>query len=257
MEAPKVRLPREAPLTQNTSEQRFVGALVDAQRAGAKSVDQGAYPGIDRAAAYRVQMATMTAVGATPGMFKVAVSPDATGSIAPIYASRVGNSGLRLSAAGVTGLEVEVGLQLAKDLPAGADPATAEAAIGRYFMGIEICGTRYLDRKAAAFDVGLSDNMSAFGYALDAVDWERGQEANGLPIELTFNGETIWNAPAKHGFGTVLASFFAYAALPQQPYALKAGTLITTGSLCGLVPTNGPGKGVARMGGHTVEVELV
>ena len=38
--------------------------------------------------------------------------------------------------------------------------------------------------------------------------------------------------------------------------ALKAGTLITTGSLCGLVPTNGPGKGVARMGGHTVEVQL-
>ena len=146
-----------------------------------------------------------------------------------------------------------------KDLSAetaNADEAAIIEAIDHYFVGIEVCGTRFADRKLAGVQAGLADNMSAFGYAIDPSDWEHGQNLDGLNIELTFNGETIWNKPPKHGFGTVLASLVAYAALLEQPYPLKAGTIVTTGSLCGLVPTNGPGKGVAKMGGHTVEVEL-
>jgi hypothetical protein len=239
-----------------TTETDLVNALADAQRAGSKSVDQSAYSGVDRAGAYRIQHATAKALGMSPGMLKVAIAPDKIGSVAPIYTGRVGDSGLRLSSSGVTGLEVEVGVVLARDLPPGSDAAAVEAAVGRYFMGIEVCGTRYADRTKAVYDAGLADNMSAFGYAIDPSDWEHGQNLDGLNIELTFNGETIWNKPPKHGFGTVLASLVAYAALLEQPYPLKAGTIVTTGSLCGLVPTNGPGKGVAKMGGHTVEVEL-
>mgnify|MGYP001179560724 CR=1 FL=1 len=241
-----------------TTENELAAALAAAQSAGTKSVDQSAYATLDRAGAYRVQLATAKALGVEPAMLKVAVAPDKIGSVAPIYAGRVGDSGkTRLPSANVTGLEVEVGVELKSDLPPGSDAAAVEAAVGRYYMGIEVCGTRYADRTKSAYDVGLADNMSAFGYVIDQSTWEHDGNLEGLHIVLTFNGETIWDKPAKHGFGTVLASVIAYAALPEQPYPLKAGTLVTTGSLCGLVQTSGPGKGVAKMGGHTVEVELI
>ena len=43
----------------------------------------------------------------------------------------------------------------------------------------------------------------------------------------------------------------------RPEYPLKAGTTITTGSLCGLVPTNGIGYVVARLGDETVEFDVV
>jgi 2-keto-4-pentenoate hydratase len=76
-------------------------------------------------------------------------------------------------------------------------------------------------------------------------------------VTLEFAGRQIYSAPARHGFGTVLASLAAYAKtqLPRLP--LKAGTMITTGSLCGLVLTEGPGHAVARLGDDVVEFDLV
>jgi 2-keto-4-pentenoate hydratase len=240
-----------------TTETDLVQQLVAAQRASSRSVDQDAFAAVDRAAAYRIQIATMQALGMTPAMFKAAVAPDGSGAIAPIFAGRVGDSGkLKLSAASVTGLEVEVGVVLSRDLPPGSDRAAVEAAIGRYFAGVEICGTRFLDRPKATYDGGLADMMSAFGYVIDPGDWEHGVDLTGIDIDLEFNGTTIYGAPAKAPFGGVLESVVAYAALKSQPYPLAAGTILTTGSMCGLVPTTGPGKAVARLGGHTVEVEL-
>lgn len=240
-----------------TIESELADRLIEGQRNGASAIDQDAYSGIARAAAYRVQAAVTSGLGMAPVMFKVAVSPTGDGAIAPIYAGRVGDSGvLKLASAGVVGLEVEIGLVLARDLPPRADRAAVEAAVGRYFMGIEICGSRYADRKKAPFDTGLADSMSAYGYAMGRADWERGTNLDGLELELDFRGATIFSGVPKHGFGGVLEALVAYAGLSSQPHPLAAGTVLTTGSLCGLVPTSGPGAAVARMGGHVVEVEL-
>lgn len=240
-----------------TTETDLVQQLVAAQRASSRSVDQDAFAAVDRAAAYRIQAATMEALGTSPAMFKVAVAADGTGTIAPIFAGRVGDSGkLKLSSASVTGLEVEVGVVLARDLPPGSERAAVEAAIGRYYMGIEICGTRYVDRKKATYDGTLADSLSAFGYVIDPASWERGADLTGVEVELAFDGATLFSGPAKNPFGGVLDSLIAYARLAPQPYPLTAGTIVTTGTLCGLVAVPGAGKAVARMGGHTVEVEL-
>jgi 2-keto-4-pentenoate hydratase len=240
-----------------TIESDLVRRLSDAQRNGSQTVDATALAEVDRAAVYRIQKAVMGAIGERAGMYKVWTNATGDAAIAPIYASRVGDSGtLRLASATVTGLEVEVGVVLARDLPAGSDRATVDAALGRYFMGIEICGTRFADRSKAGVEAGFADNMSAFGYAFDTRDWEHGAVADGKELILTFKGNPIWVGPARHGFGGVLNAVYAYAALRERPYPLMAGTILTTGSLCGLVPTKGPGKGVARMGGHAVEVEL-
>src|SRR5690348_17239727 len=107
---------------QMPSEANLIQQLVDAQRSGTRPVDATAYSSLDREAAYRVQHGVMVALGETPGLYKTAVAPDGLGVVAPIYASRVGQSGsLRLPLASIIGLEVEVGVVLAADVPNGTD----------------------------------------------------------------------------------------------------------------------------------------
>jgi 2-keto-4-pentenoate hydratase len=240
-----------------TTESELIRQLADAQRAATPVVDASAAAGLERAAAYRVQTGFFAALGERAGMYKVWTDGKGDAALAPIPASRIVNSGGRLPAAGMAGLEVEIAVELARDLPAGADRATVDAAIGRYVMGIEVCASRYADRSAASFDVGLADSMSAYGYVIGAGDWQHGPDADGREIVLTVAGTQVWRGPAKHGFGGVLNAVYAYAALAAPPYPLRAGTLVTTGSLCGLVPATGPGKAVATLGGHSVDVELV
>lgn len=240
------------------SEATLIQQLVEAQRAGTSSVDAVAYSTLDREAAYRVQHGVMLALGEKPGMYKTAVAPDGTGAIAPIYASRVGESGsFQLPLANIIGLEVEVGVVLAKDVPNGTDDIDLVEAISHYFVGLEVCGTRYVDRSKAGFDGGLADSMAAYGYVINPAEREPGADLDNFDVTVEFNGQQIYAAPAKHGFGTVLASLVAYAKAQRPEYPLKAGTIITTGSVCGLVPTSGTGHAVAVLGNHRVEFDIV
>lgn len=240
------------------SEATLIQQLVDAQRAGTNPVDAAAYSTLDREAAYRVQHGVMVALGEKPGMYKTAVAPDGTGAIAPIYASHVGQSGsFTLPLASTVGLEVEVGVVLAKDVPNGTDDIDLVEAISHYFVGLEVCGTRYADRSKAGYDGGLADSMAAYGYVINPTAREPGADLDNFDVTVEFNGQQVYSAPAKHGFGTVLASLVAYAKAQRPEYPLKAGTIITTGSLCGLVPTSGTGHAVAVLGNHRVEFDIV
>jgi 2-keto-4-pentenoate hydratase len=84
-----------------------------------------------------------------------------------------------------------------------------------------------------------------------------GAEIADFDVQLDFNGVQINSGPARHSFGAVLNSFIAYAKNQQPAYSLKAGTIITTGSLCGLVPIAGNGHVVGKLGSYTVEFDIV
>ena len=99
--------------------------------------------------------------------------------------------------------------------------------------------------------------MSGLGYVIGTEPRALKDSLDGLMVSLEFAGSEIYRAPAKHGFGTVLASVAAYAAAQQPHLPLKAGTLVTTGSLCGLVLTSGTGHAIARLGDDIVEFDLV
>jgi len=242
-----------------TSEADLIRLLSDGQRTGARTIDATTLADLDSAAAYRVLAATQSSLGETAGMLKTAVHPDGVGVAAPIYASRIGRSpNLALPADRVVGLEFEVGLVLAHAIP--NDPRIVETevipAIDHFFTGIEIVGTRYADRKAASPAAGLADNMSAFGYAIGP-RYSRGTAIASLDVTLELAGRQIYAGPARHGFGTVLASLVAYARAQQPSMPLAAGTVITTGSLCGLVLTSGAGRVIGRLGDETVELDLI
>ena len=245
-----------------TTTEDLAQRLADAHKAGRHDVDPTPYSGIDRDTVFDVQRRVMALLGETPGLYKTGVAPDnGLGVVAPIYKSRFGQSGnFKLPQANVIGLELEVGLVLDRDL----DQATALRdeleiieAIDHYFVGIEICGTRFSDRAAAGYNGGLSDGMSHLAYVMNPTHREMGAEINNFDVELEFAGNKIHSAPAKHSFGTVLASFIAYAKNQQPHCPLKAGTVVTTGSLCGLVPISGTGHVVGRLGSHTVEFDIV
>lgn len=245
-------MPTETDLTQQ---------LIEAQRSSSQTVDAVPYSTLDRDTALRIQIATMAGLGESAGLLKTLVMPDGIGTCAPIYRSRFGQTGaFQLPSTTITGLEVEVGLVLASDLTTDAanrDEIDIIEAIDHYFVGVEICGTRYVDRTVAGFVGGLADNASAFGYVMDPSHRDAGAEIANYDVHLEFAGQQLWNGPGKHSFGTVLNSFIAYAKNQRPEFPLKAGTIVTTGSLCGLVPISGPGHVVARLGNHTVEFDIV
>ncbi len=239
----------------SSEEARLIERLVDSHRHGVHDVDANAYAGLDRAGAYRIQAGVAAALGQRVGMLKTAIQADGVGVAAPIYAGGVGNApAFRLPRINVVGVEVEVGVVLKTDLPGAATEAELRAAIDHYFLGVEICGTRYIDRKAGTPATGLADNMSSLGYAIGPPRAD--DSIAGLTIHIAFNGEEIYAAPAKHGFGTVLASVIAYSAHQQPGLPLRAGMIITTGSMCGLVPTDGPGHVTATLGDESLEFDI-
>jgi 2-keto-4-pentenoate hydratase len=99
--------------------------------------------------------------------------------------------------------------------------------------------------------------MTANGYVMDPSPRESGADIDNFDVHLALDGVHLHSGTAKHSFGSVLASFIAYAKNQHPAYPLKAGTIVTTGSLCGLVPVPGPGRVVGSLGIHAVEFDLV
>src|SRR5690606_19244382 len=184
-------------------------------RASQSTVDATLFADIDRAAAYRIQAGVLAALGETPALIKTAVQPGDVGIAAPIFASRFGQSGdFSLPIATVTGLEVEVGLVLGSDLSietAIEDDAAIIEAIDHYFVGIEVCGTRFADRTLAGVQAGLADNMSSYGYVINPTERDPGADIDGYDVQLSLDGVHLHSESAKHSFGTVLNSFIRYA----------------------------------------------
>ena len=228
--------------------------LVEAHRNGTATVDAALYAGIDRPTAYAIQSGVVDALGANVGMLKTGRHADGVGVVAPIVAPRVGRSPeMRLPAGTVIGLEVEVGVLLARDVVSSAD---IPSSIDHYFLGVEICASRFADRSLSGLNSTLADSMSAYGYCIgprraakDAIE--------GLVVRLEVGGREIYSGPATHGFGSVLASLAAYADNQHPRFPLQAGTLVTTGSMCGMVPVSGAGRVVGALGDETLSFEFV
>jgi 2-keto-4-pentenoate hydratase len=213
--------------------------------------------------AFAIQGAVLRSLDETVPVVKVGVGPDKSPIAAPIMGSYVVESGGRLDVPtrGLVGLEVEVAVRLRHDLTpeiaAGGVPALL-GAVDQFLCGIEIVGTRFDDRAKAGQFGGLADCMTSAGYVWSAATWEPGVEVDGTQIDLLVDGRSLWAGQGKHPFGGVLAPILAYAKAPRDQFGgLRAGMIVTTGSLCGIVPMAGAGSVVARMGqANSVAVTL-
>ena len=95
-----------------------------------------------------------------------------------------------------------------------------------------------------SFPLFLADRLGNSGYVLGPkVDKSVVDTAGGTPLKVTHAGRTIYDGPAQHPKGDVLTWLVDYANDGARPEAsLKAGALITTGTLSGAVELTGPGE---------------
>lgn len=197
----------------------------------------------DYTAAMQTQAAVALALGASVGGWKVAVRPDGVAVAAPLFRSLItGQTDFPIHPVGLMGIEVEIGLRLKRDLP--ARPMTAYrrddilAATQALFIGIEIVSTRLPDHANAPFPLVLADNLANGGYVMGAeiTDWS-GLDLSGLMTSVVIDGRMVYEKPGGHGSGDPLVPVVAYASAQIDCLGgLRRGQIITTGTLCGLLP---------------------
>ncbi|TLS21591.1 uncharacterized protein PpBr36_10130 [Pyricularia pennisetigena] len=252
-------------MAQTADVDKVARLLTESQLGGGNAkIDPGQFSRVDRDAAYRIMAAVQKALGEETGMYKTAILPDGVGVAAPIYSSRIGQSpgfafpGDKLN---IKGVEFEVGVKLAKDIPADADKTTIAAAVDHYYLGVEIVGTRIASTAEvprAPPPYGLADNLSGLGYVFGRV-YDREPPVDGVPVSFEVDGRVVDSRPAKCPFeGGMLATLVAYAKSQQPHLPLKAGMFVTLGSVNGCIPLPQGTKGrvVGRLGDET-PVEFV
>lgn len=227
------------------SDSETQGQLLDAlTKAIAENgtVDNDSITAPDTAGAYAVQAALFQRGGYAITGFKFTVKPDGAHS-APMLFVESGDSYQHVPGIGV---EPELALTLSKDLPARATPYTREDivdAIGKVSLGVEIIRSRFTN--PPAWPLGLTDFMSNIGYLVGA-ELDRGVLAKGYDlgqVVIESNGTALVDQPAKHPDADPVAALVVYANGTPGPFGtLRAGQVVTTGSVCGAikVPTAGP-----------------
>jgi len=235
---------------------RLADALAQAHRSSARiqlDAELDALP-VDDAPA--VQAAVMQRLGETAPGSKVAITKTGRAVVAPLIASRFVLSGATLPLHGTIGLEVEIAVLLRRDLTpdlAAEGPTALLTAIDAFYVGIELIGSRIFNHRDAGPGVLLADNLISNGYATNlAQPYPHGTDISDAIVTVQIDGMEVHRAPAVNPFGGVLVALEAYARSPFDTYnALRAGQIVTTGTLCGVIAVSGPCEIWAAIGDGT------
>lgn len=208
----------------------------------------------DLGAALAVQAGVARELGRSQAGWKVAIAADGT-PIAGIMPGPWLKSGDEYE--GTIGaelrLEIELALRLSRDIPLrpGQPYERAEIldAVDAVFLGIEVVETRLSTFYDVPFPLWLADSLGHGGYLLGPqVDASVLDDVSQLHCHIALNGVTIYDLPAVHGNGDPLKPVLAWANRAEDgPGPLKAGQLVTTGSLCGGVLAPGKGEAVCSL----------
>lgn len=151
-------------------------------------------------------------------------------------------------------VEIELALRLGSDVPLRPEqPYTRAELLGhcdKAWLGIEIVESRLADWAGnVAFPLWLADAMGHGGYVLGPeLDIRTLDDVSGLGCFISLNGVTIYDKPAVHANGDPMTPFLAWANRKNEFMGgLRAGQVVTTGSLCGGVLSPGKGEIVTKL----------
>ncbi|HEY4201965.1 MAG TPA: fumarylacetoacetate hydrolase family protein [Devosiaceae bacterium] len=216
--------------------------LAAVHKAGGALVPSSEIADISLDEAMAIQQRVLTLLDESVPVVKIGLNPEGEAIAAPIPGSLVSNSGEAWTVPpyGIIGLEAEVAVRLKADVTpevAARGEAAVAAAVGEFVVGIELIGSRLTDRKAAGKYGPLADAVNTDGYVVGGdIDLPNGQ-VDGMQVEVLVNGRSVFSEPAKHLFGGPIAIVTRYARNPNHKFeGLKAGQVLTTGSLCGVLP---------------------
>jgi 2-keto-4-pentenoate hydratase len=150
-------------------------------------------------------------------------------------------------------VEIEIALRLAKDVPMRPNQPYSRAELlghcDKAYLGIEIVESRLANWQGVPFALWLADALGHGGYYLgQELDMKVLDDLTGLGCFIALNGVTIYDQPAVHGNGDPMAPFLAWANRKDELMGgLRAGQIVTTGSLCGGVLSPGKGEIVTKL----------
>lgn len=221
---------------------RAARLLIDARDEGtALPAEAVSFPVESVAEAYEIQALVAANVGAVAAWKTGAPSPEAEPIMAPIFEGLVHGSPGRLEAAQFhrLGIEAESAYRLGRDLPARERPYTRDeivASVDAILPAIEIVDSRL----AVCEDLDplwkLADNQINGGLVMGQPieDWQRVDPMT-QPIVLTLDGEVVASGEGGNAAGDPLRLLVWMANnVGDHCGGLRAGQIITTGSLTGL-----------------------
>lgn len=150
-------------------------------------------------------------------------------------------------------VEIEIGLRLARDVPFRPEQPYSRAELldhcDKAFLGIEIVESRMANWTGVPFALWLVDALGHGGYLIGPeLDKTVLDDQSGLGCFISLNGVTIYDQPAVHGNGDPMTPFLAWANRKEDTLpGLRAGQVVTTGSLCGGVLSPGKGEVITRL----------
>lgn len=150
-------------------------------------------------------------------------------------------------------VEIEIALRLSKDVPMRpGQPYSRAELLGccdKAYLGIEIVESRLANWPGVPFALWLADALGHGGYYLGPeLDMKVLDDLTGLGCFISLNGVTIYDQPAVHGNGDPMTPFLAWANRKDELMGgLRAGQIVTTGSLCGGVLSPGKGEIVTKL----------
>jgi 2-keto-4-pentenoate hydratase len=225
-------------------------ALADAYTLNRPAVDTAFRSPADLLEAAEVQAEVARRLNARVSGWKVGYTPEGTPVAAPIFDRFLKPSGAHfpLREESVWGVEPEIAFRLGVDLPRRiVQPYTREdilSSVDAVLVGIEVVASRVVNHKSAPYLLFLADNIGHAGYASGSEKrhWQELDLAN-LRATLTVNGEVVHDAIGGHPTTDPLKPLLDYAnAQSDRLGGFRAGQIITTGSLCGLVAVEEPGE---------------
>lgn len=172
--------------------------------------------------------------------WKVAIGPERRAIAAPLL--DLHPAGCEIDLFSGCKIEIELAVLLARDLPRRAgssyDRADLIEAAEHALLGVEIIGGRFDDASDVPFLSFLADNLGNSGYVVaHPLPLSVLSEPNKRRCRVTLGNAILHYGPAVHPAGDPLAPLLAYAnAQNDRIGGLRAGQVVTTGSICGVLP---------------------
>lgn len=201
-------------------------------------------------AAMAVQRAFAEHLAKPVAGWKLAIRPNGGAVGAPIFACvRVDDANLAsFPEDGTEGVEVEICFTLSADVPASTAGLMTRADLMRFidkvYLGAELLRYRLVEKNQVPFPLFLADRLANHGFVIGPeldegiVEVFTRSGENLLQLTVTEGTVSLFDAKVKHPNGDPLAPLVAFAnSAFNTGDMLKAGNVVTTGSLCGAIPS--------------------
>jgi 2-keto-4-pentenoate hydratase len=230
----------------------LVQALISARTTGVRLSEAQLQRPTSLSYAMAVQARVYEAIATSVAGWKVAIGPSARPVAAPLH-PLVRDTTQPLPWRPGVGLEVEFAIELGANLPFRPSKDYSrdeiEAAVSRVYLGVEIIDSRLVEGSGSPFELFLADSLANGGYVLGPPIRPEFLCPDNVQALAIFAGtKPIYSGQACYPGGDPLAPLVAYVNNPSdQLGGLRAGQIITTGSLCGMIPLQAPAQLTIRL----------